>query len=165
MKLSIISSILLLCLVLIGCKAKKEINWSWECSQRFPTQTVYIPGEEKTVWDTIHEPGLIIQADPILLKVKCPDNLIIKGKTSRVDTFRTPDKAKEAYLQGQIKASENILKAKEQELQTERTKRQTAEEQAQKSNRQRNYCIGLVLVGGLIAGRKQLASLLKIVLA
>lgn len=153
--------LLLVIVCLFGCRSKKEIDWAFECSQKFPTKTVYLQGKDTTVWDTIIEPGLIIQADPILIPRKCPDSYIIKGRTVRVDTFKTPDVARETFLLNQFNAS---IKTNTELLTLNRkivAEAEKSEQNASKSRQQRNLLgIGIIL-SGLWSLRKIISKIIS----
>ena len=147
-----------ICLVgflLFGCRAKKEIQWDEECARRYPIKEKIIKGETVYYTDTIIEPGLIIQADPILLKVKCPDSKVITKTISRVDTIIKENTA-------QIKLLEREKEESDTKYQAEQEKRLTAEETAQKSNRRLTYAVLVILGGICFTFRKQLIGLFKI---
>lgn len=146
----------LLAFLLFGCKAK-EIDWEYQCSNRFPPKTKLIPGETVYSTDTIIEPGLIIQADPILLKVPCPPSKIITRTISRVDTLETESTGTLA----KIKLLERKNIESEVKLSAELEKRAQAEETAQKSNRRLTYSILVSLVLVAFTFRKQLINLVK----
>jgi hypothetical protein len=142
--------------LLFGCKAK-QIDWANECSNRYPIKEKIVKGETIYYTDTIIEPGLIIQADPILLKVKCPDSKTITKTITRTDTIIKENTAK-------LKALERDYNTIYIQLSKEQEKRLTAEETAQKSNRQRNAAAGIALAFIIIAFRKQIIGLVKLFL-
>jgi len=149
-----LTAALLTAFLLFGCKAK-QIDWANECSNRYPIKEKIVKGETVYYTDTIIEPGLIIQADPILLKVKCPPTLTITKTINRVDTMVKENTAK-------LKAIERDYNTIYIQLSKEQEKRLTAEEAAQKSNKRFTYSVLVIL--GLIAFtfRKQLIGLFKI---
>jgi len=156
-----LTAALLTAFLLFGCRAKKEIDWEYECTNRFPTKTVYIPGKDTTLWDTIREAGLIIQSDPIIRFKKCPDNLIIKGRTVRVDTLKIENAAKIKLLERENKESGNLLhESQQQTLRALKIAEEVGREKNQKE-RQRNW-LALATLGLLIfAFRKNIFNLIK----
>ena len=141
--------------LLFGCRTKKEIDWANECATRYPIKEKIVKGETVYYTDTIIEPGLIIQADPILLKVKCPDSKIITKTINRVDTIIKTNTAEISLYKREKEASDT-------KYYNEQEKRFTAEETAQKSNRQRNAAAGIALAFIIITFRKQIIGLFKI---
>lgn len=155
--------ILLLLPFLIGCKAK-QIDWTQECSNRFPPTVIYKKGDTKTITDTIIEPGLIIQADPILLKVKCPPSKTIYTTKTTVDTIEIEGigtKAKISLLEKENKEAKDLIHSSQN--QTLAALKIVDEEvsKKRKANNQRNIlAIGMVLLIGWNC-RKLLSKLIS----
>lgn len=152
-----LTAALLTAFLLFGCRTKKEIDWANECATRYPIKEKIVKGETVYYTDTIIEPGLIIQADPILLKVKCPDSKIITKTISRTDTIIKENTAEISLCKREKEASDTKYHNAEE-------KRLTAEETAQKYRRQRNAGYWFVLALGAVAFRKQIIGLFKIFL-
>jgi len=150
-------AVLLMAFLLFGCRTKKQIDWANECATRYPIKEKIVKGETVYYTDTIIEPGLIIQADPILLKVKCPDSKVITKTINRVDTVIKTNTAEISLYKRQKEASDT-------KYYNEQEKRFTAEETAQKYRKQRNAGYWFVLALGAVAFRKQIIGLFKLFL-
>lgn len=156
---------------IFGCKAK---DYAKICSEKFPSKIEYIQGETKIEYDTITVKGDSIpcpkDANGKQNFVKAPDKKVPVPKEKRVDTLKTPDKAKEAFLQGKINSLEKEKKETEDRLHS--SQQQTLEalkivdeerNEKKKANGQRNlfaFGLGLSL---LWIVRKPIAKIISLI--
>jgi len=146
--------VLISILFLFGCKTK-EIAWDYECNLRYPIKEKIIKGETVYSTDTLIEPGLIINCDPIILKAKCPDSKIITKTINRVDTVVKENTAKISLLERTnnelVEVSKKCIKNASDSLIL-----------SQKYIKQRNWLV-LIAFGLLIfAFRKNILNLMKL---
>lgn len=154
---------------IFGCKAK---DYAKICSEKFPSKIEYIQGETKIEYDTITVKGDSIpcpkDANGKQNFVKAPDKKVPVPKEKRVDTLKTPDKAKEAFLQGKINSLEKEKKETEDRLHS--SQKQTLEAlkivdkyklERNKARTQRNIAILGIGLLTLWIGRKILAKLIS----
>jgi hypothetical protein len=131
----------------MGCTTqKKAVRWMNEhpvvlaelCNDQYPVKETFVKGQTIYETDTLIEPGLIIQADPILLKVKCPPSKTIKVIERRTDTIMKENTAK-------LRLVLNDLSNLNTEVETERKRTQAANSRFVWA-----ICLGLV---GIVAAR------------
>lgn len=130
MRLSILGTILLLSILLIGCTTeRKATNWMQNhpmvltelCSLKFPPTVIYKQGEETTRTETVYQKGDSIPCpEDKNGKVKviiCPPNKTVTVVRVRVDTLETEGigtKAKLALVLNDLeKANNEVEKQKE----------------------------------------------------
>lgn len=100
--------LLALSLFTVSCKTK-EILWDEECARRYPVKTEYIIGKDYYHTDTVKLPGILVNCDPIILKTKCPDNLVITKTVNRIDTVIKSNTAQISLLEREKKELQQRL--------------------------------------------------------
>jgi len=151
-----LTAALLTAFLLLGCKAK-QIDWASECAVRYPVKETFIHGKDYFHTDTLRGDCVIVNCDPIILKAKCPPTLTITKTINRVDTVVKTNTAEISLYKREKEASDT-------KYYNEQEKRITAEETAQKSTKQRN--VSILVIMGLVAFafRKQLINIFKLII-
>lgn len=98
--------LIIACLLLCSCMTEQKATdylvsrnkLAGICNKVYPAKSIYLPGTAITVRDTSFLPGDSVPCPPtttgketIIKWVKCPDQIIIRDTTTRVDTFYDPN--------------------------------------------------------------------------
>lgn len=129
-------SLLLLCLILLGCNAQKQLEkkinkakvvayeypseFSEFCSKAFPIIPTYVKGKDSIIERTVTVKGDSIpcpeNAKGEVMYVKCPDAKIQYKDVFRTDTIVKENTAKVVYLEAKVEATEDKLKESNQDI-------------------------------------------------